>query len=68
MRLRQPERALSELEKAAPIDFHGDLHYLLYVAYRNLGRKDLGWQKAENIQPRNFSARYPGWAQSGLRY
>ena len=45
MRLREPDHALPELEKAAPIDFHGDLHYLMYVAYRDLGKKDMA-QKA----------------------
>jgi tetratricopeptide (TPR) repeat protein len=45
MRLKQPARALPQLEEAASIDFHGDLHYLLYVCYRDLGRKELA-QKA----------------------
>jgi tetratricopeptide (TPR) repeat protein len=45
MRLKEPERALPELEKAGTIDFHGDLHYLLYVAYRSVGKNDMA-QKA----------------------
>lgn len=45
MRLKQPAPALPELEKAANIDLHGDLHYLLYLAYRDLGKQELA-QKA----------------------
>jgi tetratricopeptide (TPR) repeat protein len=45
MRLKQPERARPELEKALAIDVHGDLHFLLFVAYRDLGKPDLA-QKA----------------------
>jgi len=41
MRLKQPIRAVPELERAAAIDSHGNLYYLLYVAYRNLGKNDL---------------------------
>src|SRR5215472_7526300 len=40
MRLGEDDRAVTELEKAVSIDTYGDLHYLLYVAYRKLGRRD----------------------------
>jgi tetratricopeptide (TPR) repeat protein len=45
MRLKQPARALPELEKAAVIDFHGDIHYLMYIAYRDVGKTEAA-QKA----------------------
>jgi tetratricopeptide (TPR) repeat protein len=59
MRLRQPDLALPQLEKAAPIDFHGDLHYLLYVAYRELGRNDLAQKALARSQQlrRNLAAK-----------
>ena len=45
VRLRQYRAALPELEKAASSDFYGNVHYQMYVAYRNLGESDLA-QKA----------------------
>jgi tetratricopeptide (TPR) repeat protein len=45
MRLKQPASALPELQKAAAIDLHGDVHYLLYLAYRDLGKNETA-QKA----------------------
>jgi tetratricopeptide (TPR) repeat protein len=33
--------AAPELEKAIEMDRYGDLHYMLYQAYRDLGKKDL---------------------------
>jgi tetratricopeptide (TPR) repeat protein len=44
-RENRPELALPELEKAASIDTYGDLHYLMSVAFRKLGKTDLA-QKA----------------------
>src|SRR5262249_18858909 len=37
----KPDAAAAELEKALPIDLHGDLHFLLYRAYRDLGKTEL---------------------------
>lgn len=45
LRLGQAALAVPELEKALVLDRYGDLHYLLYQAYRELGNKDLA-QKA----------------------
>jgi Tfp pilus assembly protein PilF len=41
MRAGKPASAVPELEKAASTDNSGDLHYLLSMAYRQLGRTDL---------------------------
>lgn len=41
MRNGDARRALPELEKAAATDTHGDIHYLLYEAYRALGEPSL---------------------------
>jgi tetratricopeptide (TPR) repeat protein len=50
IRLGEDERAVAELEKAVSIDTYGDLHYLLYVAYRKLGRSDLAQQALARSQ------------------
>jgi Tfp pilus assembly protein PilF len=44
MRVGKPASAVSELEKAASTDYYGDLHYLLAMAYRQLGKADLATQ------------------------
>jgi tetratricopeptide (TPR) repeat protein len=44
MRIGNPVSAVPELEKAAAIDYYGDLHYLLSMAYRQLGKTDLAAQ------------------------
>jgi tetratricopeptide (TPR) repeat protein len=44
MRAGNPVSAVPELEKAAPMDYYGDLHYLLSMAYRQLGKADLAEQ------------------------
>jgi len=44
MREGRAASALPELEKAAPTDYYGDLHYLLSMAYRQLGKSDLAAQ------------------------
>jgi tetratricopeptide (TPR) repeat protein len=40
LRAGRPEAAVVELEKALSLDLYGDLHYLLYQAYRDLGRAE----------------------------
>jgi tetratricopeptide (TPR) repeat protein len=45
MRSGRAAEAVPELEKAESTDTYGDLHYLLYVAYRKLGKEPLA-QKA----------------------
>ena len=41
LRTSQAALAAPELKKATALDHYGDLHYLLYEAYRYLGKKDL---------------------------
>jgi tetratricopeptide (TPR) repeat protein len=41
LRAGKPDAAVTELEKAVSLDFYGDLHYLLYQAYRDLGKVEL---------------------------
>ena len=45
VRLGQFANAIPKLEKAAPIDHYGNVHYQLYLAYRKLGQSELA-QKA----------------------
>ena len=42
LRSGKPQAAVIELEKALSLDFYGDLHYLLYQAYRDLGKAEPG--------------------------
>jgi hypothetical protein len=44
MRAGKPASAVPELEKAASTDDKGDLHYLLSMAYRQLGKTELAAQ------------------------
>ncbi len=44
MRVGKPASAVPELEKAASTDDKGDLHYLLSMAYRQLGKPELAAQ------------------------
>jgi tetratricopeptide (TPR) repeat protein len=44
MRVGKPASAVPELEKAASTDYYGDLHYLLFMAYRQLGKTDMATQ------------------------
>jgi len=46
----QPALAVKELEKAASIDKYGDLHYLLYVAFHNLGKEGMARQALARSQ------------------
>jgi tetratricopeptide (TPR) repeat protein len=45
VRLGQFANAIPQLEKAAPLDHYGNVHYQLYLAYRKLGQAELA-QKA----------------------
>jgi tetratricopeptide (TPR) repeat protein len=44
-RMGQFGEAVPQLEKAAPLDHFGNVHYQLYLAYRKLGHAELA-QKA----------------------
>lgn len=60
VRLGQYASAIPELEKAAPFDFYGDVHYLLSVAYRKLGKVELANQalaRSEDLR-RTSAARH----------
>jgi tetratricopeptide (TPR) repeat protein len=50
VRLGQFTSAVPELQKAAPIDFYGNVHYELYLAYRNLGQPELAKKALERSQ------------------
>jgi tetratricopeptide (TPR) repeat protein len=41
VRLGQFANAIPKLEKAAPLDHYGNVHYQLYLAYRKLGQTEL---------------------------
>jgi len=41
VRLGQFANAIPKLEKAAPLDHYGNVHYQLYLAYHKLGRAEL---------------------------
>jgi tetratricopeptide (TPR) repeat protein len=41
LRTGQAALAVPQLEKAVALDRYGDLHYLLYEAYRDMGKQDL---------------------------
>ena len=58
LRAGKPARAVPELEKAAPADRDGDLHYQLSMAYRQLGKTELAAQAAVSQQLRKKSATY----------
>ncbi len=45
VRMGQFAEAVPKLQQAAPLDFYGNVHYQLYLAYRKLGQMDLA-QKA----------------------
>jgi tetratricopeptide (TPR) repeat protein len=44
VRLGQDGKAVPELERAAPFDFYGGVHYQLSLAYRKLGKVELANQ------------------------
>ena len=50
VRLGEDAKAIPALEKAVPIDFYGDVHYQLYVAYRKLGKRELADQALARSQ------------------
>lgn len=37
----EPAAVAAELEKSISLDHYGDLHYLLYRAYKDLGKAEL---------------------------
>jgi tetratricopeptide (TPR) repeat protein len=41
VRLGEDAKAIPELEKAVPLDFYGNVHYQIYLAYRKLGKPEL---------------------------
>ncbi|MGA2987567.1 MAG: tetratricopeptide repeat protein [Terriglobia bacterium] len=41
VRLGEDAKAIPTLEKAISLDFYGDVHYQMYVAYRKLGKLEL---------------------------
>jgi tetratricopeptide (TPR) repeat protein len=41
LRAGKPALAVPQLQRAIPLDYYGDLHYMLYQAYRELGSTDL---------------------------
>jgi tetratricopeptide (TPR) repeat protein len=45
VRMGQFADAIPRLEKAAPLDHYGNVHYQLYLAYKKLGKDELA-QKA----------------------
>jgi tetratricopeptide (TPR) repeat protein len=50
VRLRQFAKAVPNLEKAAALDHYGNLHYQLFLAYKNLGEADLARKALEQSQ------------------
>jgi tetratricopeptide (TPR) repeat protein len=50
LKLGEPARAIPELERSSPIDRYGDLHYLLYEAYRDAGKPQLAAQALQRSQ------------------
>jgi tetratricopeptide (TPR) repeat protein len=50
MRLGQFADAIPRLEKAAPSDHYGNVHYQLYLAYRKLGQMELAQKELARSQ------------------
>lgn len=50
VRLGHDAKAIPYLEKAESADFYGDVHYQMYVAYRNLGKTQLAQQALARSQ------------------
>jgi len=50
VRLGQFAKAVPNLEKAAAFDHYGNLHYQLFLAYKNLGEADLARKALEQSQ------------------
>jgi len=50
VRLGQFANAVPKLEKAAPRDHYGNVHYQLYLAYRKLGQAELAQKALERSQ------------------
>ncbi|MGH9431605.1 MAG: tetratricopeptide repeat protein [Terriglobia bacterium] len=50
LKMGKPERAIAQLEQSASIDRYGDLHYLLFEAYRDEGKPGLARQALARSQ------------------
>jgi len=50
LKVGKPDRAIAQLEQSAAIDRYGDLHYLLYQAYRDDGKPELAAQALARSQ------------------
>jgi tetratricopeptide (TPR) repeat protein len=50
LKVGKPDRAIAQLEQSSPIDRYGDLHYLLYEAYRDDGKPELAAQALARSQ------------------
>jgi uncharacterized protein HemY len=50
VRLGEDAKAIPVLEKAVSLDFYGDVHYQMYVAYRKLGKLQLANQALARSQ------------------
>ena len=50
LKVGKPDRAIAELEQSTTIDRYGDLHYLLYEAYRDDGKPELAAQALARSQ------------------
>jgi tetratricopeptide (TPR) repeat protein len=50
LRLGRVNDAVPRLEKAAPIDHYGNIHYQLYVARRKLGKAELAQKELARSQ------------------
>jgi len=50
LRLGRAADAIPKLEKAAPSDHYGNVHYQLYVAYRKLGKPELARKELARSQ------------------
>jgi tetratricopeptide (TPR) repeat protein len=50
MHLGQFANAVPMLEKAAPHDHYGNIHYQLYLAYRKLGKPELAQKELARSQ------------------
>ena len=60
VRMGRDAKAIPLLQKAISIDFYGDIHYQMYVAYRRLGKTELAQQALARSQElrRNSAAEH----------
>jgi tetratricopeptide (TPR) repeat protein len=66
LRTGQAPLAVAELEKARVLDRYGDVHYLLYEAYRDIGKKDLA--KAALAQSQELRRKSAAEDQAKIKY